>query len=360
MGANKQVMCDKCHKYMRSDNVKRHRTKCGISLHSNQFTGIKKRRPTAVVIPACNVIEVSNTMAQVRPPSTVTTARMVNIPIAEVTTEKEPTIMTPTSGRTLLNLGRKEEVKNQVEQVIQANEDPSENLLPIRQLVDVIQAEAHRQAYPRRILFPWQQELVDILEGQSDREVYILCDERGNNGKTELTRQLRREHNKYHGGILDNSATKILWRMKNNRDRQVLFLDVPRGMELPTFYRRMEIVESIKNGFVKSGRSEPGELLANPIIVILCNYNPRSLYEALKSDNNPYITSDRPRIFKIRGFKEEGHLQEYKYSRTITCVTPGTGEVPWIPPEVTSEQVTTLPPSRGRKFMTFKTRDNSE
>lgn len=354
---------------MRSDHLKRHRTKCGTSLHSKQFTGIKKRKPTAIVIPAYNAIdEVSNTPSQVSTSSAVTTTRRANNPIAEVTTEKDPTIMIPTSGRAFFttsgraffNPGRKEELKRQLEQLIQANEDPTENLLSIRQLVDVVQEEAYKQSYPKQTLFPWQQELTDILEGQNDREFYILCDERGNNGKTELARQLKREHIKYHNGLLDNSATKILWKKKNNRDRQVLFLDVPRGLELPTFYRRMEIVEAIKNGLVKSNRSEPGELLANPIIVVLCNYQPRSIYEALKADNNPYITSDRPRIFTIRGFKEEGHLQEYKYSRTITCVEPGTGVVPWIPPEVTTEQVTTLPPSRGRKFMTFKTRDNSE
>lgn len=126
-------------------------------------------------------------------------------------------------------------------------------------------------------LYPWQQEIVDIVKTEpDDRSIYWFWEPTGNIGKTQLCKYL----SAIYGAILvEGKKSDILYFAALNPATTYLF-DFTRSKEN---YISYESIEKLKNGYFFSGKFECSMVLRNPPhIIIFANYPP--MESALSQD----------------------------------------------------------------------------
>lgn len=130
-------------------------------------------------------------------------------------------------------------------------------------------------------LYPWQQEVVEIVEGDvNDRTIYWIWDENGNTGKTELAKYLHHHHGAILvGGSAADAKFSILEYNKNTDYwPEIVLYDVSRSSKID--YKG---IEDIKNGFFFSSKYKSGMAHFNPPhLIVFANYPPYK--KALSAD----------------------------------------------------------------------------
>lgn len=121
-------------------------------------------------------------------------------------------------------------------------------------------------------LYPWQQEVMDLVEdAPDDRRIWWIYEEEGNAGKTTMAKHLclTKPGAIYVGG----KASDIKYAVQQMKVKPRLILwDIPRSMEQFVSYQG---IEEVKNGIFFSGKYEGGMVLYDPPhVFVFANFPP--------------------------------------------------------------------------------------
>lgn len=140
---------------------------------------------------------------------------------------------------------------------------------------------------PIKVIEPygWQLQVLDIIKQEPDeRTIHWFWEPVGNVGKTALTKYLYIKHN---ATPLCGSPKDIYHIMSKSKNRRIFVLDVPRCKADTVNYN---LIESIKNGMVVSGKYESCVLAFNcPHVIVFANEEP----------NREQLSADRWNIVRI-------------------------------------------------------------
>lgn len=135
------------------------------------------------------------------------------------------------------------------------------------------------QYYPERInkvtdplegkeYYPWQKDIINIISKQpDDRSIYWYWEENGNVGKSAFCKHLVL---KYDAQYVLGKKTDIYHAISDSI--KILLIDIPRTCQEFTPY---EVIESIKNGMIFSGKYESKTKVFNPPhVIVFANFKP--------------------------------------------------------------------------------------
>ena len=122
-----------------------------------------------------------------------------------------------------------------------------------------------KEKYESATLKPWQDVVMKMLELQGEREILFVIDEQGNQGKTWLTQYITLTKD---GQCFDSTNKKdVAYAL--NPERKIFVFDMTRATE-PKM--SLQILESIKNGVVFSGKYESGtKIVAGAKVIVMAN-----------------------------------------------------------------------------------------
>lgn len=100
---------------------------------------------------------------------------------------------------------------------------------------------------------PWQQEVLNIINTEpNDRDVHWYYEEKGNVGKTFLTKYLVETYNALIVDCkLNHIRRRVAYRCDNNQLIEIVVFDIPRASAGRVSY---EAIEMLKNGRINAGK----------------------------------------------------------------------------------------------------------
>nr|WAE42275.1 MAG: replication associated protein [Cressdnaviricota sp.] len=127
-------------------------------------------------------------------------------------------------------------------------------------------------------LYPWQQELKDLVAGKPEkRKIYWYWESKGNIGKTDFAKSLciSSENVIYVGGKASDIKHGIIeMKKKVGVFPRTVIWDIVRSLEEYVSYQALE---EIKNGIFFSGKFESGMCLYNtPHVIVFANFAPET------------------------------------------------------------------------------------
>ncbi len=121
----------------------------------------------------------------------------------------------------------------------------------------------------------WQKEVIKQVEVKcnEDRKINWLYDERGNVGKSYITKYLMRVENAL---VVEGKKTDIFHQIAKRKEENIaiplVIIDVPRSSFNNISY---SAIECIKNGFISSGKYEGGQYtFRSPHVFVFANTEP--------------------------------------------------------------------------------------
>jgi len=138
-------------------------------------------------------------------------------------------------------------------------------------------------------LYPWQQRVVDIIDGPvDDRIIYWIYDQHGNQGKSKLAKYLM-----FHRNIMTlpaADASNVLNLVFKTPSRNCYIFDIPRTISKKVSMDDLyAALESIKNGYIVNTKYETGvKLMSPPHVFVFSNRLPN--YSSLSVDRWKIIT----------------------------------------------------------------------
>lgn len=114
--------------------------------------------------------------------------------------------------------------------------------------------------------YPWQQDLIAEMAAEPrDRRVVWVYDQQGNSGKSTFIKWQRSVHPEYRAAYRYAKATDIFNMAIDQGARKVYFFDLTRAKPHELGSQDLySAIESIKDGFIVSGKYKGGELLFKP------------------------------------------------------------------------------------------------
>lgn len=127
----------------------------------------------------------------------------------------------------------------------------------------------------RAMFYPWQEELVQLIEEEpDDRTIYWIWESGGCRGKTSLAKWLCVHKRAMMAGGKANDIKHMVvkWKESTGVWPQIVIWNVTRSQE---DYVSYESIEAIKDGLFFSGKYEGGQVVMNsPHIVCFANFEP--------------------------------------------------------------------------------------
>lgn len=139
-----------------------------------------------------------------------------------------------------------------------------------------------------KTLYPWQQEVIQIIKSKpNDRTIFWYWEEFGNMGKTALAKHC---YLNYGTIFLSGKGPDIKYAISQLKERpKSVIFGFPRTMEEGISYQALE---EVKDGLFFSGKYEGGMLCMNPPhVIVFANFPPQE----------EKLSSDRWKIINIRG-----------------------------------------------------------
>ena len=167
----------------------------------------------------------------------------------------------------------------------------------------------------------WQDVVMKLLELQGDREILFVVDELGNQGKTWLTQYITLTKD---GQCFDSTNKKdVAYAL--NPEKKIFVFDMTRATE-PKM--SLQILESIKNGIVFSGKYESGtKIVAGAKVVVMANTF-TELHEAQLSCHRFMILHLKPEMNEV-GFKFT-YWTKASEKKTVTSPNGAPGNIKQI------------------------------
>lgn len=134
--------------------------------------------------------------------------------------------------------------------------------------------------------YPWQASIIDIIKQKPDhRSIYWFWEEIGNVGKSSFCKHLVL---KYDAQYVLGKKADIYHAISDNI--KILLIDIPRTCKEFTPY---EVIESVKNGMIFSGKYESRTKVFNsPHIIVFANFSPEKNKVSLDRWKITYIGSE--------------------------------------------------------------------
>ncbi len=108
---------------------------------------------------------------------------------------------------------------------------------------------------------PWQQWLFDRIQERNDRDIYIICDPRGNKGKSYFCKVMKLSYGAFTMEPRKAEDVRYLY-----NGQEIVLFDMPRTGDYEFYING--VIEEIKNGIVISGKYEGKEIIVdNPVFV---------------------------------------------------------------------------------------------
>ncbi len=145
--------------------------------------------------------------------------------------------------------------------------------------------EVMDEEYPDVVWYPWQQDVIDIIEGKVDkRAVYWFWDPVGDSGKSYLMKWLFLNYECILGdgkkADVFNQVANKFENPKAARPPKLILLDIPRSAQEFIVYGA---IEHLKNGMVNSGKYVGAQCCWKiPHVVVFANMPPH--YEKMSGD----------------------------------------------------------------------------
>lgn len=121
---------------------------------------------------------------------------------------------------------------------------------------------------------PWQQDVLDLIEGEADdRTVIWAWDRKGNSGKSFLAKYIVLKHKAIIAdGKKDNVFNQVLTHIEAGLTPSHIILDIPR---YNAGYENYGTLEQLKNGLIYSGKYEGGQcIFPPPHVLVFANIPP--------------------------------------------------------------------------------------
>jgi len=146
-----------------------------------------------------------------------------------------------------------------------------------------MQEEFNKDFQPRQ----WQQQALDLLDKQEDREVLWIVDELGGSGKTYLAKHLIITYDAFY--CTNGKSQDVAFAYGNE---EVVVFDYTRDYEA---YVNYSIIEQFKNGIFFSSKYESTNKFFKPAkVIVFSNFMP----------NQEKLSSDRWKIYKLEDKKK--------------------------------------------------------
>ncbi len=149
--------------------------------------------------------------------------------------------------------------------------------------------EKYGNPYKDVVWRPWQKRVLDIIKSEpDDRSIYWFWEPTGNVGKSYITRYLMKKENALIcGGKAGDIFHQVAKRLEDGFDIKIAIMDIPRTYMGFISY---QAIESLKNGFIISGKYEGGQYdFGQCHVICFANEEP----------NKEAVSVDRWRIIRI-------------------------------------------------------------
>lgn len=137
--------------------------------------------------------------------------------------------------------------------------------------IEFVQDHLPKKVVPAHDLRPWQQTLVEQLEGEpDDRTITFIVDKNGNEGKTWFSHWYQQTHDNVQV-LLPGKKMDMAYAL--DPTCSVFFVDAPRSKQGE--YLQYDFLEEVKNGYIFSGKYESRvKTLAKCHLVVMMNELP--------------------------------------------------------------------------------------
>lgn len=148
-------------------------------------------------------------------------------------------------------------------------------------------------------LYPWQQQIIDSAKIFNDREINLIYDPIGNNGKSTVASICEILHNGIDMPPLNDYKELIqlacnICQDTNNRSPGIFLFDMPRAIDQTRLYGLYSAIEQIKKGKLYDTRHHFKKYwIDSPVIWVFTNQLP----------NTNLLSADRWKIWQIKNNK---------------------------------------------------------
>lgn len=150
--------------------------------------------------------------------------------------------------------------------------------------------------------YPWQATLLAELDQEpGDRRVVWVCDQLGNSGKSTFVKWQRSVQPEYRAAYRFAKATDISHMVLSGGPRKVYFFDLTRSKPHELGHEDLySAIESVKDGYVVSGKYKGGELMMKPPHVFVFSNQPPA-FHCLSTDrwDVRYIRADKTLVRSV-------------------------------------------------------------
>ena len=185
-----------------------------------------------------------------------------------------------------------------------------------------------QEKFENATLKKWQAVVMKLIEIQGEREILFVIDELGNQGKTWLTQYITLTRN---GQCFDSTNKKdVAYAL--NPEKDIFVFDMTRATE-PKM--SLQILESIKNGIVFSGKYESGTKIVNEAKVVVLANSFTELQEAQLSCDRFMILNLKPEM------NEMGYTFTYWTKASEKRIVTGPNGAPGSVKDIVDKMATT-------------------
>ena len=174
-----------------------------------------------------------------------------------------------------------------------------------------------KEKFENSTLKPWQDVVLKLIEMQGDRKILFVVDEQGNHGKMWLTQYITLTQE----GQRPDPTNKKDVKYALNPEKRIFIFDMTRATE-PKM--SLQILESLKNGIVFSGKYESGTKIVSGAKVVVMANSFTELHKAQLSCDRFLILHLKPEMQQVSS--EPTHRTKASNKKTVTGVNgaPGT------------------------------------
>lgn len=146
-------------------------------------------------------------------------------------------------------------------------------------------------------LLPWQEQAVDVFKKQTDREIMVIVDEKGNHGKSWLAKHMHVTRMARYAPVMDNAQDIISYAMACPSAGYIF--DVPKSDSVKINKGIWSAIETIKNGHLYDKRYHYQEMWIDP---------PKILIFTNEFPPIEKLSGDRWKIFTMENWGKLDHL----------------------------------------------------
>lgn len=164
-------------------------------------------------------------------------------------------------------------------------------------------------------LYPWQESLIHHVTIPNDREVHVIIDVSGNNGKSSFAKYMWTHYDAQPIPPLNQAKDLAQFTMGFSK-KPIYIIDMPRAMKKKDLFELYSGIEQLKNGMVYDTRYHARfEYFDEPQVIVFTNTMPKMRY----------LSRDRWKLWsiidkKLVEFSEETYKKQMTYNKQVSDI----------------------------------------